>query len=253
MKKEDFDRLFDLALEDAAKKMPAPDPDLSWAKIEDKFRRTRMRPPNRWVSYSAIAASFLLGALIFSTPSVSNAFNPLVAAVKELQSDVVAFVLGHRNVNEKEAKTVAPSEADGGQAESNIPDQNNISSWEGARLHLAFPTPEIRYIPDGYKFNRVILFSDGGPKATAAVLFYTSGNDYIKIAIESVKSNKLVAAGSDMAGSDIDEIEINGYKALMYMDNNGRKSIEFMRGDIIISILGSLSVEELVKIAEGIS
>jgi len=253
MKKEEFDRLFDLALEDAAKKMPSPDPDLSWARIEDQFRLTKTRSPNRWVSYSAMAASFLLGALIFSSPAVSNAFNPLVAAVKDLQSDVVSFVFGHSNVNEKNAKTAAPPEMDGGYAESGVLVQKRISSWEEARLHLTFPAPDIRYIPDSYKFDKVVLLSDGNPKATGAILIYTSGNDDIRITIDSVKSNKLIATGSDKAGSDIEEIEISGYKAFLYTDSSGRKSLEFMRGDIVISIMGSISTEELVKIAEGIS
>jgi len=255
MKKEEFDRLFDLALEDAAKKMPSPDPDLSWARIEDQFRRTKTRSPNRWVSYSAMAASFLLGALIFSSPAVSNAFNPLVAAVKDLQSDVVSFVFGHRSGNEKNAKTDAPPEMDGQLVTNQFSEQISYSSWEEAKRHLAIPAPEIGYVPDSYKLFQVVLVSKGTQQANQAILIYNSEleNSSYQIEIQTVDDKELVSTGSEKAEGKYEELEINGKKAYLFTDSKGRSSLDLMRWPLVISISGSISTEELIKIAGGIS
>jgi hypothetical protein len=253
MKKEEFDRLFDLALEDAAKKLPSPDPGPSWSGIESKFQKSQMRPPGRLISYSALAASFLLGALIFSTPSVSNAFSPLVSAVKQFQSDVVAFVFGSRAGNEKLAITAAPPET-AGELISNVPSQQmSYPSWEDARPHLAFSAPEIGYVPDAFQLDHVMLFTDGTYKAKTAFLIYISENASYQIAIRTLQTGESIVTGSEMSDGQYEEIQINGQKGYMFTDRSGRASLDFMRGSLVISISGSLSAEELVNIAKGIS
>ena len=95
MNKEDFDRVFDAAFEEAARNhLPSPDPDPSWSKIETILKERHAKRKFRPLPY-AVAASFLIGAFILGSPTVTKAFNPFVQTIKNIQAGVVSFIFGN--------------------------------------------------------------------------------------------------------------------------------------------------------------
>lgn len=117
MNKREFDDLFDKAFDEAAKEQSfVPDSEESWKRVERRLEKKRTRKA-RLKLLPYIAASFVLGALIFGTPTATEAFNPFIKAVASITDDVVSIVFGAGGKKDTKALTPPPpgvSETGGG-------------------------------------------------------------------------------------------------------------------------------------------
>lgn len=255
MNNEELDRLFDAAFEEAAKNLPSPNPDPSWVRVEAALKQKKKRRRNKLIPYTAVAASFIMGALIFSTPTVSIAFDPLVEKVKNIQTGVVSFVFSNSADHAGKAKTnpppVEPTEDQIISQELN--QKVSYDSWEEAASNIAFPVPRIEFIPDPFKLNNVLLFSNDKEKAKKAVLFYSSGDSSFMLTIRVLEKSEMLTTGSDSSAGVYEEVEISGQKGYLFTEKSGRGSLDFLHGSLIVSISGSLTKDEFLKIAKGIN
>jgi hypothetical protein len=258
MKKEDFDRLFDAAFEEAVKtKLPAPDPDPSWQKIEVKLKKHswKRKPQLRLIPLVA-AASFILGAFIFGTPTVTKAFNPFIQTLKNIQSGVVSFIFGNDSEPQGKAKTAPPpiEPQEGEVLHESTTIKTRYTTWDEASTQVAFPPLKIGYIPDAFKLNDVIVFSDNGEKAKKAVLYYANpeSNVAFMITFRMLERNESLTTGSDTSAGEFEKIEVNGLPGFLFKHQDGRTSLDYMSGNIVISIAGSLSEYQVTQIAKAI-
>lgn len=259
-----FDELFDAALSEAAKKHEfVPDPEQSWLKVERKLKRqSQNRARLRAIPY--IAISFVLGALIFGTPAVSTAFNlPFVKSILSIKDDVAHIVFGNDEGAEKsKAKTPPPpgfsveTPQVGEDVESIVYQQRSLKSWAEASKQAAFETPNIEFVPAGYKLDEVIGFfhPSGKEKANRLVFFYSgSGEGNYRIAFTPFRPNEKLSSSYRIEDGTLETILINNKDAYLFVGKDGTTSIEYIMGSTIFTmILGNLSKEEIVKVAENI-
>lgn len=207
MNKDEFDRLFDAAFEDAAKNhLPAPDPEPSWAKVEAMLKKRSKK--RLWPVPYAVAASFLVGAFIIGSPSATKAFSPFIQTIKQIQSGVVSFIFGNDSEHNGPARTSPPPETvvanEGASVDAGILSEQLFKSWEEAAPYLAFPAPVIRYIPDPFKLNEVVVFSNGEGKAKKTLLLYTNESEAksFMLTIRMLEQNETITSGTDINAAE---------------------------------------------------
>ncbi|REK71246.1 hypothetical protein [Paenibacillus paeoniae] len=98
MRTEEFDKNFDHAFEECVRLYHfVPDASSSWEQIQKQYskkRHNKMKRTSMFKLFPYIAAAFILGALIFGTPTVSNAFQPFLHAVITIKDDVTRVIYG---------------------------------------------------------------------------------------------------------------------------------------------------------------
>ncbi|SFJ55923.1 protein of unknown function [Paenibacillus sp. UNC496MF] len=259
MKKEEFDRAFDFAFEDAVKKhLPSPDPDPSWARVEMILKKRRNIRKYRFIPY-AVAAMVIIGAFLFATPSVSKAFTPFSQAIKSIQSGVSSIIFGNDSEYQGKAKTAPPPD-NGNSSEGQVLDngllgEKHYSTWEEASQNIAFSNPKIGFVPQKYKLEDVVLFfRNGQAEATRAVLIYTNTKEKknFLLTFRMLEHNETVTSGTDNIAGEYTEVQVNGQKAYLLITKDTRSSLDYMIGNIVVSITGSLTKDEIIQIAEKI-
>lgn len=259
MNKEDFDRVFDAAFEEAARNhLPSPDPDPSWSKIETILKERHAKRKFRPLPY-AVAASFLIGAFILGSPTVTKAFNPFVQTIKNIQAGVVSFIFGNDTEQEGQAKTAPPPDSvtanEGRIIDNGVLAEKNYKSWEEAAKTVAFTAPAIGYIPDRFQLNDVILFyKDELEKAKKAVLLYTNQVEAksFMLTIRMLEQNETVTTGTDANAGDYETVEVHGQPGYLFTTKDGRASLDYMSGNTLVSIAGSLTKDEIMQVANNI-
>ena len=259
MNKEEFDRAFDSAFEDAVKKhLPSPDPDPSWARVEMILKKRGNIRKYKWIPYAA-AAAVIIGAFLFATPSVTKAFTPFSQAIKSIQSGVSSIIFGNDSENQGKAKTAPPPD-NGNPVEGQIIDnglqgEKHYSTWEEAAQNIAFAMPKIGFLLQKFKLEDVVLFfGNGQAEAKKAVFMYINtkeGKNFL-LTFRMLEHNETVTSGTDNNAGEYKEVQINGQKAYLLITKDMRSSLDYMMGNIVVSIAGSLTKDEIIQIAEEI-
>jgi len=254
--------MFDEAFDSAAKgHSAAPDPSKSWIEVERRLRKhhANVRLSIRLLPF-ALAASFLCGAILFGSPSVTNAFHPFIQSMINIQSDVVSLIFQKESANEELAFTSSPGSISG---EEGKPIKNNIliekeyAAWEDASAETVFPSLRIYDVPEGFELNSVILFfkEEALAKAEKAMLFYSSrsANLSYTLTMQQLGDNHSIASGYNRADGEYESVRINDDNGFLFLTSDGRVSLEYMHGDIVITISGMIGKDQIVQIAKGIS
>jgi len=268
----DFDQLFDQALEQATiQHQTTPDPTASWKRVEGMLRRQKKKS-HLLKTLPYIAASFILGAVLFGSNVATNAFPPFFHGIESIQKDVYSFVFGTTDSTVKKALTSEPPAftSNGLTSEppavnsKGIPDGTDISvgqntersfkSWEEARPLVLFSQVNVNYIPKDLNVNEILLFFHPDKvQAHHAVLIYTSNsNQRVLIEIKLLEENQVLTATADKNDGTLETIEINNTDAYLYVSNKGNVSLKYMTMNLYISISGNVSKEEIVRIANNI-
>ncbi|MFE5321487.1 DUF4367 domain-containing protein [Paenibacillus sp. NPDC056579] len=257
MNKEEFDRMFDESFDTAAKNHNGmPDPMNSWKQIESKmYRQRKRRQKLKLLPY--LAASFLLGAVIFGTPVVSNAFNPFFQTIKNIQSDVVSFVFGSRDNHDTKPKTLPPEkepDSTGSDISSGVKTRKKLATWDEAVPLLAIRPIMLNYVPKGYQMDEVLLFfKDSQNKSNEAVISYSDGtNSRFRVTFRLLEANETITSATHKDGRTVETIKLNGTDAFLVISNDDRSSLEFLLGNIYVSISGDLIKAEIIEIAKNI-
>jgi len=257
--KDDFDRAFDSAFEDAVKNhLPSPDPDPSWARVETILKKQGSIRKYRLIPY-AVAAAVIMGAFLFATPSVTKAFTPFSQAIKSIQSGVSSIIFGNDSEYRGKAKTDPPPDngnpGEGQVVDNGLQGEKHYSTWEEAAQNIVFANPTIGFVPQKYKIEDVVLFfGNGQEKAKKAVLMYTNQNEgkNFLLTFRMLEHNETVTTGTDNNAGEYKEVQVNGQKAYLLITKDTRSSLDYMMGNVVVSIAGSLTREEIIQIAEEI-
>jgi hypothetical protein len=255
MEKNEFDLMFDEVFEKAAKDLPSPNPDPSWSKIEGLLKEKRLFQKFRIFPY-AVAVSFILGAFIFGSPNVTKAFNPFIQTIENIQTGVISFIFGNDTNKDGNAKTSAPpNKAKEGKVLTQSEDvEIHYKSWEEASKQLSFAAPQFGYIPTQFELADVILFTGNHSVAKKAELTYSNvqAKEKFSITLRQLEQNESLTTGSNTENGEYQTVQINSQPGFLFTSSDNRASLDFMSGNKVISIVGSLTQEQIVQIAQNI-
>lgn len=262
--KEEFDRLFDQAFEESVQNHNfTPDAGPSWEKLQLQLAKKRRRKSQlRALPY--VAASFILGAFLFGTPTASNAFQPLFQAVVTIKDDVVRIVFGEKSTSKVVPKTPPPPEEDNVIIHKTVPLDGSsdtfetmsvkYETWEEAMPYLDFHVPEVHYIAEGFHLMDVNLNYDqvDSPSPRVATITYINDEGFVyHITFQKILPGTFYKIGGG-TGVDVKTLEIGSIKNYISTTNDGTVAQEFIIDDIRVSIIGPLSHEEARLISEEI-
>ncbi|TCZ80169.1 DUF4367 domain-containing protein [Paenibacillus albiflavus] len=274
MNDADFDKLFDQALEQATiQHQTTPDPTASWKRVEGMLRRQKKKSHLlKMLPY--IAASFVLGAVLFGSNVATNAFPPFFHGIESIQKDMYSFVFGTTDGEIKKALTSAPTDEPMNEPmnepmygpnvnSKGIPDGTDISvglntersfkSWEEARPLVLFSQVNVNYIPKDLNVKEILLFFHPNKvQANQAVLIYTSDTKRLLIKFDLLEENQVLTATANKNDGTLETIQINNTDAYLYVSNNGDVSLQYMTMNLYISISGNVSKEEIIQVANNI-
>lgn len=258
--RDEFDRQFDEAFAAAAKDHTVtPDFEPSWLKVEKKLQR-RSKRKIRMKTWPYIAASFILGALLFSSPAVSMAFNPFKQAIQTIQEGFISLVYGSDEVDKGKAKTDPPPDFSG-----NIPSDGQVvdtgemieqqfESLEEIIGKTEFEPPKTVHAPDGYQLvNGKLFFHSGQEKANSVVLFYTGPeNKRFSITMGQMEPNEKLSSNYRQDDGEFETVKLGDEDAYLFTGKDGTSSLEYMRRRLFIAIVGQLSRDDIMETAKNL-
>jgi hypothetical protein len=257
---EEFDRHFDAVFEQAVQNhLPAPDPNPSWDKVERQLgNRARRRTLYKLVP--SVVASFILGAVVFGTPAVTQAFNPLVQTIKNISSDVVSVMFGKQSpvADSIKAKTAPPPGVVGNEGHvisTNTSVQKHYKTWEEASQLVTFSPFKIKYVAKDFSLSDVLLLFDSGvEKAHTAVVSFSnpSTQKTYMIRLRLQQKNEVDTEDYDRTLGNLEEVKINGQPAYLFILKDGRGSLDYLRDNVLVNISGKLTKEEYIKVGQNI-
>ena len=107
-------------------------------------------------------------------------------------------------------------------------------------LDFAPRLPE--YLPKGYSFYGAAYFDTSRYYLT---VIYKNGDKYIYVSERLINDETAFAMGTD---EEIEELEINGHKAVLAGDGN----LDWEDGDVSVGITGGVGRDEIIKIGESV-
>lgn len=265
MNREQFDRLFDQAFEEAARHSTfVPDPGPSWANIEKRLaKRARRRRRLRLVPY--IVLSFMLGAFIFGTPAVTIAFQPIIQSASMIRDGVAELTVGRLKPSDTVPKTDAPPghtetedspALEGQDIESGGMTRYSYDTLAEASKNLAFKPPAIRFVADFFELAGILAYrphdSDKDEQLWIQYDRKDGGEGQYSIRMNAFPPGATMRISSDHTGVETESIVVNGYEAYLQLTGEGYARLQFFVDDLYISITGLLAREEIVMIAEGL-
>ncbi|MFD0589064.1 DUF4367 domain-containing protein [Paenibacillus sp. GCM10027627] len=264
--KEDFERVFDQAFEESVKNHRfIPDSGPSWIKVQ-KLLQHRARRRKRLKVLPYVAASFVLGAVLFGTPTATDAFNPIFKAVTSIKDGVVRIVFGSSVGNEgtaTKAKTSPPPDAaltgnspgsDVAPASSAPLVEAKFSTWEEAAAELGYPKLKFQNVPSGFQLDKVrVLYSANSKKANTAILHYKGeDNKFYNVIMRLLHRNEVLTSGGNIGKTQFKTVLVNGIEAYMFTTADGHSSLELIKDNLYVSITGTLSGKDIVETASGL-
>jgi len=264
MNDRQFDRLFDAAFE--AAELPVHDGlkvdhRPSWERLRKKLRvkSRRSRARSGLSRLAILAATLILGAIIFGNDQTAKAIEPLYASLKEYPSGIIGFLFG-REDDDKSSKAVtsAPPDYLEGLSYEKIGESTieaaSLSEAQAAKL-LSFRAPSLEYLPKGFSFDVASLyFEDGREKADRAIYAFKSTNgDYLTLVAQRGKPNNGLGLKKTGEGIESKMIRVKDVQAILTQSTTfDTASLETIINDIYYSFSGKFSEEELIRIVEGL-
>ncbi|MCR2806535.1 DUF4367 domain-containing protein [Paenibacillus soyae] len=256
MNKEEFDEWFDHAFEESVKDHNfVPDASASWERVQKQInRRNRRRKQLRTLPY--VAASFLLGALIFGTPTATDAFKPFFRAYNTVVEGVNKIVFGSQQPSDVVPKTLPPPDYQGGTSGAPAASggtSNKLSVTDPSELpDLEFEKPSIPYIPEEFVLTHIRTMKTLPDQYKYNLVRYAyTRDDGMILSIEVVKlpPGAIISSGGSTEGVVRKQLTVHGAEAFLYLGDDGWSSLEYMRNDIYVKIGGPVDEETIVRIA----
>ncbi|XID92790.1 DUF4367 domain-containing protein [Paenibacillaceae bacterium WGS1546] len=253
-----FERIFDAAFDDSAKKtgeIPTLDHRSSWLKVKQRLdaRRRKRNLRARLAKLSVVAAAILIGAGLFGNDKAVRAIEPLYATLKEYPSGLMSFFFGRSaDVDETKAKTAPPPDFLAGLESERLGDtlvSATVSPEQAERL-LSFPMPEFRYLPTGYTLDNLILyFYDDRTQADQAYFsYYSEEETYLTIMMQKMKPNSSLGVPAPSEGVSVEKIQLGDVPAILTTTITGTSTLEIISDGVHFSAVGELPAEELIRV-----
>lgn len=248
--------MFDAAFERAAANHTAtPDPEASWRKVERRLlkHQTNVKLSVRLLPL-ALVASFLCGGLLFGMPSITSAFRPVIQSMLNVQSDIVSMIF-QKDSSPNSALTAPPAVNNTNEGESTIGStliEKEFSSWEEASGETVFPTITITAIAKEYELNGIILyFKNNHDKSNKAMLFYSSasaGSSFI-LTLQQLEDAHSITSSFNRTDGQYETVMIKEADGFLYESNDGRAALDYISGNVLISLAGTLTRTQILDIA----
>ncbi len=264
MNEDEFDELFDKAFDNTAKNMPptfVPDHRKTWQNIQQEMKKMERKQTfrRRMNLIGVAAASVLLGAVLFSSPVVTKAFNTFYQSVKDLPGQVVAFFFGNQDKSGEGAKTKPPTDGEITDNPTNSP--NSVIGGElqtitvtlgEAKEKVNFPLPSFGYTPEGHVLTRINIFLNPGETLSNQIVFtYTNeDNRLLRITLNKLEKDSALGSGADISEATVEEIQLKHGTGYLTLSQKGANKLEFLMTNIYVHIMGYLSKDEIIKLAE---
>lgn len=268
MDKHEQDDGFDKVFEEAVRSgfhVEIPDPDLSWNKMAVKIaKQARKRRMRKRIQMVGVAASALLiGAVLFSTPKETEAFLPVSKFLSDVKEEVVTLVQGNKKVVEQEDKSgtgmlTSPPPAGVGpilgsdQISNKEADYVQATTFEEAKKQVQTQIPEMGFVPDGYTLQNIQLSLNEGKMILRGIYQYEHKDHqgFLVLHISS-GSHTETSIQTNNQEADVKKMQIQGYAAKLIDDGSNRQLI-WSNGRYVFMAIGTLSEEELLRIAENV-
>jgi len=261
MNKDPFDKEFDAAFAEAARDHEwLPDAEASWKRVEARLnRRRRKRERLRVLPY--IAASFILGALIFGSPAVSGAFQPLFRTLVTFQEGVTHVMFGTEEEPPPVSSSIKPPPASDQPSGtltpgSDVPSDNaekKFSTWEEAASSVPFPRPFIPRVPAGFKLDQVLVYSQhASENTTTSVLLYSnSEGKVVTVTFRQLREGEMMSSDYRERDGKLEIIRIGSHEAYLFATRDGSSSLEWLEGRLYVALVGPVSKETIMEMAAG--
>ncbi|RED39869.1 DUF4367 domain-containing protein [Paenibacillus sp. VMFN-D1] len=267
MKSEKFEEWFDSAFEKAASSTSLTSEDskkASWNKVRARLNEVnRSRRRNRHLQLGGVvAASFVAGAVIFSSTAVTKAISPLIDSIVDWGDGVknVAFLQDDQSDTGGIAKTPPPPNYMDGETDPPPWDGKIISSEQGVpttrplsevQKELSFTIPDFSgRIPERYHFKQstVIAKDLETKKYNEITMLYTGPkeDDNLFITVSRILPNS--STGYFTNGEPVKIKLKNGYEA--YYTESNMNSLIMKYNKVQLYIISTASKEEILNLVE---
>ncbi|MBH5320456.1 DUF4367 domain-containing protein [Paenibacillus sp. GSMTC-2017] len=258
MNKEEFDQLFDKAFDESVNTYEfIPDSSNSWAKVQKQLRKqSRRKRQLRLLPY--IAAAFIFGAIVFGTPTVTNAFQPFYKAITSIKDGVINIIWGTGETHNTKPRTPPPPGHvnSGGAGNSSTSEEiyhQEFKTWDEASTVVDYPIPKDIYVPTDYKLENIkTLVGKTSEKSIFTTLQYNKSEfENYHIKIKKLVPAEMIQSGADTSKNDIimETLQIGDNTAYLFITNDGTTSMEFLNANYHVSIVGAITKKEAIKIA----
>ncbi|MCD9020883.1 DUF4367 domain-containing protein [Cohnella silvisoli] len=255
-----FNRLFDAAFEVSAKQIH--DEDFvdhrpSWMRVQQKLnsQRTRKGIRSKLSKLAVVAASLLIGAVIFGNTQAARAIEPLYATLKEYPSGFMSFFYGRaKDTDTSNAKTQQPPDFAQG---LNIEKVNDftytaiVTEIQASKL-LSIRVPVFRFIPTGYSFNQAqVYFYNGKEKSDHIIYqFLNDKQKIMNVSLQKMKPNSGLGTNTVEEGVTVKKIQLSNAPAVLTTATNGSSSLETIAGGLHVNMSGIVPSDELIRMYE---
>lgn len=259
MKKDDLEQEFDEAFSKAVKNMPPPHIPShkdAWNQVRPKIRRMQRRRAIRksTARIGIIAASVSIGAFLFGNPTVSTAFTPFYQTVKKFPDQMISFFFGNKNNPGTEAKTIPPGPAEVSPTKRDDKVETILIDRQNSGQELALAPPRFNYIPEQYLLTETYadVNSDEQEAKQVYFIFTNKQQQVLRVFLSRLEDDTTIGSG---AGKNdlMETVQMDDGTAYFTVTNDGSNKLEALRANFYVYMIGNISKEEMVKVAEGIS
>ncbi|WP_165971967.1 DUF4367 domain-containing protein [Paenibacillus piri] len=146
-----------------------------------------------------------------------------------------------------------PAGSDGSTVQSDPLIELKVSGQE-AKKYAGFAMGVPTALPSGYTFDEgMVWLREGESKTDHAMLVYTNESGYLlRVSYQKLHKNSALTVGSFMPETRTDVV-VRGTKAVFSTTENQFVRLEWMEGNVFVSISGrELDESELIRMAEGL-
>ncbi|WP_334077244.1 hypothetical protein [Paenibacillus sanfengchensis] len=270
----DFETQFDQAFQQAVDALPSytdADRRKSWERIHQKLLRDKIRRKQlkQMRLVGIVAASMLIGAVLFSPPLATQAISPIYQELKNWGNGVTQLVFGNgRQTDATGVKSSLPPMEPNAEGIQNVGKSVHLAasdvsevvevSEEQARKSLGFPLPNLTYVPERFTLQSIEIVipadirENPHPFGTSAHLRYNSAQGhYLRISFDLLLQNEIMTMTSFYT-EKTEEVELDDGTLAYLGTGNNKSEINLMLGNVHFMAYGDVSREEILRIANGI-
>lgn len=262
-----FDEAFDEAFDRAASRSSLPTDNeskrQSWQQVKLQIGKSNKRKQRRrrLQLSGVVAASMLIGALIFSQPTVTQAVSPIYQQIMDWGNGITGQIFGKKEpVDPSKALTAPPPDI------TPMPDSSrqvpsaelvetedvtfadSDESLVESQKRVLFNIPQIGYIPKGFEFYEAtgIAENESAPILDLHLHYKNADEKVFYIDLIDMSSERSIGLG----GKVTETLTLKSGAVAYLTETN----LRFLHDNdkILVNISGLFSREEFIKIANGI-
>lgn len=254
-----FDEVFDDVMStEYSSQEEKVNPNHSWERVRkqiDALNRKRLRKRRlQWISL--FTASILLGAFIFSATPMTSAVSPFFSVFRSLRDNVVTFFYGSEDPVAKGARTPPPPGAIQEPAPAHS-SSNSDGVYKSIEVSLNEAKKQARFrifspekVPVRFKLDKTEIQKDQKEVRLVTIHYKENEKSSFYIMQGKIEPDSMISSGLRLGAGDIEEIDLGGLKAFLYDLQDGQTKLEWMKNNVLISIMGDLSKTEIADIAK---